>query len=214
MSASDRLQQIPSSILYDVIRGMGAGPRVLHRDIRAIEPSMRCAGPVFTIRGCPDPSLTPDESLLAWVECLSAIPPGAVAVCQPQDDTRALMGELSAECLRIKGVKGYIVDGGCRDAEGVVAQGFPVFCRFFTPIDIVGAWRFEALGEPIVIRDVPVRPDDHVVADRDGIVLVPSTNMDDILAAAEAKMSDESAMARAIRDGMDPKQAYLKYRVF
>ena len=161
---NDRLDRIPSSILYDVMRGMGQRPRVLNRTIRGIEPTMRCSGPVFTIRGRPDPTLTADESLLAWVECLSAIPGGHVAICQPQDDTRALMGELSADCLRIKGVRGYIVDGGCRDAAGVLAQGFPVFCRYFTPIDIVAAWRFEATAVPIVVDDVVVEPDDYVVA--------------------------------------------------
>ena len=214
MTVTDRLERIPAAILYDVLRHLGERPRVLDRRIRGIDPTMRCAGPVFTIRGRPDPTLDADASLLAWVECLSAVPAGAVAVCQPQDDIRALMGELSADCLRIKGVRGWIVDGGCRDADGIAAQGFPVFCRYFTPVDIVAAWRFEAVGEPVVIGGVVVAPDDHVVADRDGIVLVPAARLDETLDAAEAKMGSESDMARAIRAGMDPKAAYLKYRVF
>ena len=72
-------------------------------------------------------------------------------VCQPQDDVRALFGGLSAEALKIKGVRGYIVDGGCRDLQAIIEQRFPVFARYATPIDIVSAWRAEAFGEPVAI---------------------------------------------------------------
>ena len=50
------------------------------------------------------------------------------------------MGELSAETLQRRGVRGYIVDGGCRDIDFILKMGFPVFARFFTPSDIVARW--------------------------------------------------------------------------
>ncbi len=71
-----------------------------------------------------------------------------MVVCQPQDDTRALFGGLSAEALKLKGVRGDIVDGGCRDIQAVADPGFPVFARYATPIDIVCAWRAEAFDPP------------------------------------------------------------------
>ena len=62
---------------------------------------------------------------------LSKAPSGAVVMCQPNDGTIAHMGELSAETLKYRGVKGYIVDGGCRDVDFILKLGFPVFLQIF-----------------------------------------------------------------------------------
>src|SRR5690606_35620044 len=112
---STRLDACYSGAIYDVMREMGRGNCVLPRHIRAIDPDTRVAGRVYTLRGMPDDQLTADESMLAWTEFLSIAPSGHVVICQPQDDTHALMGELSAEVLHYRGIRGYIVDGGSRD---------------------------------------------------------------------------------------------------
>jgi regulator of RNase E activity RraA len=158
--------------------------------------------------------LNKHTSLYEWAGLLSRAPRGHVVVCQPQDDTRALFGGLSAEALAIKGVRGYIVDGGCRDVQAIEDQAFPVSARFSTPIDIVGAWRAEAFEAPLAIGGVPVLPGDHVLADRDGIVLVGAAELAAVIAAAEQKMSTEGDMARAIRSGVDPQVAYMRFKVF
>lgn len=211
---ADRLHRCHSSVIYDVMRNRGAPPRVLPRHVRAIDPAMKCAGPVMTVRGRPDPTLTQDQSLYQWAGVLSKAKPGHVLICQPQDDIRALMGGLSAEALKIKGARGYIVDGGCRDAQDVVDQEFPVFCRFYSPIDIVGNWRADAFDDEIIFGSSVVRATDYVLADRDGIVLIPGSEIEEVLAAAEAKMAAEGGMMAAIRAGVDPQEAYLKHRVF
>ena len=214
MDLADRLHACHSAVVHDVMKDMGLPIRVLPRTIVGLEKTMKCAGPVFTVRGRPDPTLDKHTSLYEWAGLLSRAPRGHVVVCQPQDDVRALFGGLSAEALAIKGVRGYVVDGGCRDLQAIAEQGFPVFARFATPIDIVGAWRAEAYAEPVAIGGLLVQPDDHLLADRDGIVLIGAPHVEAVIAAAEAKMSTEGAMVKAIRAGEDPQQAYLRYRVF
>jgi regulator of RNase E activity RraA len=214
MTIADRLQACHSAVIHDVMKDLGLAVRVLPRSIVGLAPTMKTAGPVFTVRGRPDPTLDKHTSLYEWAGLLSRSPAGHVVVCQPQDDTRALFGGLSAEALAIKGVRGYIVDGGCRDVQAIADQGFAVFARFHTPIDIVCAWRAEAFGEPIAIGGLQVLPDDHVLADRDGIVLIGAADVEAVLAAAERKLATEGEMARAIRAGEDPQAAYLRYRVF
>jgi 4-hydroxy-4-methyl-2-oxoglutarate aldolase len=213
-SLADRLHACNSSVVHDVMKDMKLPIRVLPRTILGVTPGMKAAGPVFTVRGRPDPTLDKHTSLYEWAGLLSRSPSGHVVICQPQDDTRALFGGLSAEALAIKHVRGYIVDGGCRDIEAIAEQGFPVFARFNTPIDIVSAWRAEAFGEPIAIGGQQVLPDDHVLADRDGIILLPGQAAGEIVAAAEKKLSTEGDMVKAIRAGEDPQKAYMKYRVF
>ena len=214
MTLAERLHACHSSVVHDVMKDLGLPLRVLPRTIVGLERTMKAAGPVFTIRGRPDPTLDKHTSLYEWAGLLSRVPPGHVVVCQPQDDTRALFGGLSAEALQLKGVRGYIVDGGCRDVQAVSDQGFPVFARYATPIDIVCAWRAEAFEQPVAIGGQQVLPDDHVLADRDGIVLISAADVENVVAAAERKMATEGDMVRAIRAGEDPQTAYLRYRVF
>ena len=214
MTLSDRLHACHSSVVHDVMKDMGLALRVLPRNIVGLERTMKAAGPVFTVRGRPDPTLDKHTSLYEWAGLLSRAPTGHVVVCQPQDDTRALFGGLSAEALALKNVRGYIVDGGCRDVQAIADQGFPVFARYATPIDIVCAWRAEAFEQPVAIGGHQVLPDDYVLADRDGIILIDAKNVEAVIAAAEKKMAIEGDMVRAIRAGEDPQAAYERYRVF
>jgi 4-hydroxy-4-methyl-2-oxoglutarate aldolase len=214
MNLADRLEACHSSVVHDVMKDMGLAIRVLPRTILGLDPGMKAAGPVFTVRGRPDPTLDKHTSLFEWAGLLSKSPSGHVIVCQPQDDTRALFGGLSAEALKIKGVRGYVVDGGCRDIHAIVEQRFPVFARYSTPIDIVCAWRAEAFNEPVVIGGHMISADDMILADRDGIILLAANTAEEVIAAAESKMATEGAMVKAIRAGVDPQEAYMKYRVF
>lgn len=214
MTLSDRLHACHSSVVHDVMKDMGLALRVLPRTIVGLERTMKAAGPVFTVRGRPDPTLDKHTSLYEWAGLLSRAPTGHVVVCQPQDDTRALFGGLSAEALALKNVRGYIVDGGCRDVQAIADQGFPVFARYATPIDIVCAWRAEAFEQPVAIGGQQVLPDDYVLADRDGIILIDAKNVEAVIAAAEKKIATEGDMVRAIRAGEDPQAAYERYRVF
>lgn len=206
MTFADRLRACHSSVIHDVMKDLGLPLRVLPRTITGLEPTMRAAGP--------DPTMDKHTSLYEWAGPLSRAPAGHVVVCQPQDDTRALFGGLSAEALKLKGVRGYIVDGGCRDTQAMVDQGFPVFARYATPIDIVSAWRAEAFEQPVAVGGQQVLPDDHVLADRDGVILIGAAEVEAVVAAAESKMTTEGEMVRAIRAGEDPQAAYLRYRVF
>ncbi|HUS96629.1 MAG TPA: RraA family protein [Hyphomicrobiaceae bacterium] len=208
---SDR---VPSSVVYDVMKAHGMEHCVLPASIRGLGAHHYALGPAFTIAGHEDNSLSAHDSLLRWSELLSRVPPETVAVCQPNTHAIALMGELSARALAVKGVRGYLVDGACRDGDLVEESGLPVFCTNLTPCDIVARWTWTTLGEPVVIGGVTISESDLIVADRDGIVVVPRIMADDILAEAGAILETESEMRHAILSGMDPKEAYLKYGKF
>ena len=86
-------------------------------------------GPDFTLRGRPTPGADGQDTLLAWTEFLSRVPAGHVVLAQGNDWTRALMGELSAETLQRKDVRGYVTDSGCRDCGFIPKIGFPCSAR-------------------------------------------------------------------------------------
>jgi regulator of RNase E activity RraA len=124
------------------------------------------------------------------------------------------MGELSAQTLAARGVLGYVVDGGSRDTELVLEQGFPVFCSFLTPSDVVRRWIPDAYGTPIDIGGVTIRTGDWLIGDRDGVVIIPGEIAEEVVTQTEAVVATESDMRRALVGGMDPVAAYHKYGKF
>jgi regulator of RNase E activity RraA len=180
----------------------------------AISPGTRLAGPVWTVSGRIDRTRSRDETLLSWCTLLSRAPAGHVVVCQPHNHEIALMGELSAQTLQARGVLGYVVDGGSRDTDLVLEQGFPVFCAFLTPADIVERWMSDRYGEPVVIGEVTISTGDYLLGDRDGVVIVPSRLAEEAVARTEAVVATESEMRRALIGGMDPVDAYHKFGKF
>jgi len=189
---SKRLGECYGGAVYDVMRDLGMKNCVLPHAIRALDLETRAAGRIFTMEGRPNPTVSVHESVLRWTEFLSLAPSGHVIVCQPNDRTLALMGELSAETLQLRGVSGYIVDGGCRDNAFIRKLGFPVFARFQTPRDIAGAWMCESFGEPIEIEGVKIRTGDFALADLDGIVVIPEERAEEVISKVEKVMNTEN----------------------
>ncbi len=214
MHLTERLEQCYSGAVYDVLRARGHCDCVLPHTILPLDPTKKLAGRVYTVEGHVDPSLDAHQTLLSWTALLSKAPANSVIVCQPNDSTLAHMGELSAETLSFRKVRGYIVDGGCRDSDFIVRLGFPVFCRYFTPVDIVGRWSADHYGQPINIGSVTIRTDDYVLADRDGAVMIPAEIAAPVVDEVEQVMKTENQVRKAILHGCDPQEAYLKYGKF
>ncbi len=93
---ADRLARCYTGVIYDVLRARGIVDCILPSSIVPLDRAMVAAGPVFTVRGRPDASISPHETLLRWTELLSRAPRGRVVVVEGNDSTRALMGEISA----------------------------------------------------------------------------------------------------------------------
>ena len=213
-SLTARLARCYTGAVHDVLREMGHEKVVLPAAIKPLVPEMRIAGPAWTVAGHIDLTLSRHETLLAWCTLLSRAPKGHVVVCQPNNHEVALMGELSAQTLQARGVLGFVVDGGSRDTELVVAQGFPVFCAFLTPADVVARWVPDRFGEPVTIGAVTIATGDYLLGDRDGVVASPRAVADEAVAKTEEVVATESEMRRALIAGMDPVAAYNKFGKF
>ena len=81
-------------------------------------------------------------------------------------------------------------------------------------MDVVGKWAATALGKPIKIGDVVVRTGDYVLADRDGIVIIPGEIVEEVVTETEKVLQKENLVRKAILQGVDPVQAYLTYGKF
>jgi regulator of RNase E activity RraA len=210
----DRLEKCYSGAVYDTLRAMGLPDQILPRDIRPLDPTRPLAGRIFTFSGHNDPTVDAHTTLLEWTRMLSRAPKGAVVVCQPNDDSLAHMGELSAETFTHKGVRGYLCDGGCRDSGFISKIGFRVWSRYHTPRDVVGRWVPDHFGDPITIGGVTIRTGDYLMADCDGALIIPQEIVAEVTDKVEEVLRTENKVRTAILQGVDPVDAYLEYRKF
>jgi regulator of RNase E activity RraA len=214
MNWSERLEQCYSGAVFDVLREKGYPDQALPHGIRPLNPAWKLAGPVFPVGGRRTTNLGVHETILEWTTFLSKAPSGSVVICQPNDLSLSHMGELSSETLQKRGVRGYIVDGGTRDSAFILELGFRVFCRYATPSDIAGRWVMDNLGKPIQIGHLTIAAGDYVMADMDGVVLIPAAIVGEIVEATEDVMKRENLVRKSILEGVDPREAYLKYGKF
>ena len=208
------LESAYSGAVYDAMRELDLDAGIVPNNIRPVDPTTVVVGKIWTCSGGMVEGLSQDDSLLSWTGMLSAAPSGSVVVCQPNDSTIAHMGELSAETLKFRGVKGYVVDGGNRDTDFILKLGFPVFCRYLTPSDIVARWQVQSMGEPITIGDVRIQTDDFILGDRDGVVVIPASAASSVAKLVHEVMNTENELRNMILNGIDPQEAYIKFQRF
>ncbi|MES1154920.1 MAG: RraA family protein [Pseudorhodoplanes sp.] len=209
-----RLSRLYTGALHDVMRGRGLRDCTLPPTIRSQTVQKTIAGPAFTLLGRVDRNADPHQSLLDWTGFLSKSKPNHVVVIQASDSEVAHMGELSGEVLMKKGIPGCVIDGGTRDVSFLIDMKMPVYARYTTPRDIVGYWLVGGLDVPIRIGLVTINPGDYILADHDGVIVLPKARAEEIITAAETASKTENKIRIAILGGMDPQQAYLKYGKF
>ena len=107
-----------------------------------------------------------------------------------------------------------MIDGATRDAAFIARIGFPTFVRYRTPQDSVPRWRVQDWGQPVTLGGVRVSLGDVVVADWDGVVVVPRRVAHEVLARCEKLVAMENRVRTAVRRGMTPIEAYEKFGSF
>lgn len=165
-----------------------------------LDPAFRPAwtGARLAGRALPVQAAAGDNLPLHWA--LEEARPGDVLVVDAGGAPFGYWGEVLAVAAQARGVVGLVIDGGVRDTERMRAIGFPAFS---TSVAIRGTGKEwpGAIGSPVVMRGRVVNRGDLVVADEDGIVVLPSASVDDVVAAARRRVAKEDAYMARLRDG-------------
>ncbi len=145
---------------------------------------------------------------------LEAIDQGAtdsvyVMVVEDGDDI-AGMGGLMGTAMSVRGYSGAVIDGGVRDVAYLRKIGFPVFATGIVPSTSVHHYRFGGAQIPVVCNGVPVNPGDIVVADSDGVAVVPKGNAQAVLSLAQQMDYKEHSMYSLIEQWKSIVQAVNK----
>jgi 4-hydroxy-4-methyl-2-oxoglutarate aldolase len=192
-----RLSRLPTANVSDAMAKAG----VMHGDLKPLWQGLRMCGPAFT-------SSAIDLTVKKFA--LSLAQPGDVFV-QAAGGVReySCMGELASNILRWRGAAGAIVDGAVRDMAGIREVGLPVFARAVTPHNYHYPFGLPYCGVnvPVVCGGVEVSPGDVIVADDDGVVVVPRDLAGQVADAAEAIFAGEAQIRQAIVAGKAPLAA-------
>ena len=146
------------------------------------------------------------------IDAIASASSGDVIVIDNRGDTyNNCWGEILSCAAQKKGVSGVFIDGAARDVDFCQEIGFPVFARGIVPITARGRIMEESFNEVIRIGDIQVRPGDIVMADINGVVIIPVEKLDEVLKAAEEILQKEEAMVEELRKGVPILEVDQKY---
>lgn len=174
----------------------------------------KLAGWAYTIRGQMAPyPMGGDPDKMKAAQGLKA---GEISVWSGDGEGICYFGELIAIGMKERGCAGSLVDGGIRDIRWIGEQGFPVYARYRTPVQSIGRWKVTGCQVPVFLRGatstyVQVSPGDFILGDEDGVIVIPSALVQQVLAEAERLTAIERDIRIDLKNGLTLADALKKY---
>jgi regulator of RNase E activity RraA len=220
--ARDTLAKVATATITTILLKKGLR-NVWMRGTRPLRPGQpRLVGPAFTLRFVParEDLATPESwaSPISTRAAIEAMPEGVITVVDAMGITGAgIFGDILCARMKKRGVAALITDGVVRDVAGVLGTGLPVWCQGAAAPPSVAGLTFVAWQQPIGCGGVAVFPDDVVLVDDDGAVLIPAKLVDEVVATApeqermEGWIMDEVDKGASL-PGLYPMNAETKAR--
>ena len=207
------LEGATASLIADALRAAGHDPRALtmSRDIRPVAaPGKTIVGPAVTTKWELAREGMASESIRKFVfEPVDRAVTGSIwVVASGTDQLLSMFGDLIGLACKHKGLAGTVTDSGCRDVGAMDAIGFPVFAKGTVLYGPSGVIRPVAADVPVVCGGVDVRPGDVIVADADGVIVVPKEAIADVARAKDELLVKEAEVRRKIESGETLAAAY------
>ena len=204
-------ENLNSSIISDVLDGMGVRGQAMGIDIRPVHDDMVLVGIAATMLMADQYDYEKDTFSLQF-QAIDSLKKGEVMMVAAKGTERAaLWGELLSTAARYRGARGVVIDGVARDIKLIREMGFPVFAKGVNPISSKGRVIAVDHACPVEISGVMVHPGDLVVADIDGVVVVPKDLIEDVIEKALEVAASETLTRDELRKGMGLYDVFKKY---
>jgi 4-hydroxy-4-methyl-2-oxoglutarate aldolase len=202
------------ALTADALDGRGARQQAMDPGIRPIQPGLRLIGWARTVQVRATSAIAA-EPYAGEMAAIASLRPGDVAVYNVDEGVQAaLFGELFSLAARAHGAVGAVLDGPVRDLRQLRELAYPVFANGVSPYDTQGRAEVVAHDVPIMCGGVSVVTGDLIVADDDGVVVVPQGHVESVVVTVVAKVGKEHGARSDLLDGATMQNVWEKWRVF
>ncbi|HRQ88765.1 MAG TPA: RraA family protein [Bacteroidia bacterium] len=202
-----------SAVVADVLDAHGYPNQCLSPAVRALTPTQRISGRIFTMKAEVVDGV-PEQPYVLEMEAVDTAQPGDVLLIDAgHDQSCGFWGELLSTACLAKGVRGVVMTACTRDLWALNRLNFPVFGIGASPADSKGRVDVSAIREPIVIDGVTAKQGDYILGDLDGVVIIPQEIAASVIAAAKEKVSGENTVREELAAGVPVSEVFRKHGI-
>ena len=207
-------ERLTTAIVSDSCDAAGVRHQVLRGRLAPIAPGSRAIGRARTVQFAPSLADDADDPYGEAIDFIDSLAAGQfVAIATDRSDASAFWGELFSAAAIGTGAVGVVTDGNLRDTDRIAALGFPAFSASRRPIDYRARMRIVGADTAITLCGVRIDPGDLVMADDDGVVVIPRSDEDAVLRLARERAARETTVLTELLGGASLREVWNRHKV-
>lgn len=206
--------RVRSALVSDSLDLIGIRSNVMSRAVTPLVSAMKIIGYASTIEFVEEKDFDPQDPYGPAIDFLDSLQSGDVAIVATGHSTQsAFWGELFSTAAKGRGANGVVTDGPLRDTQEILPVGFSAFGIGTLPFDYKGRMKVSSVHSRVSCGGVEVNQGDLIVADNDGVAVVPASKIDEVITLANERARRESTVLKELLEGKSVRSVWDKHRV-